>query len=145
MSKPENSPFLPYEARLMNMLSNGLEKLETKLDNGLVKLETKVDKNHQEVKAEIKEGFDNVDTKLNALLSKKKISLPKSSMVEVKTETEDKTTNFGRYFKWITGISYDKKLHEYDNKFKRVEFAMANMQIGLNETREDVKKLKSKL
>ena len=69
MSRPENSPFLPDEARLVNMLSNGLSKLETKLDNGLAKLETKVDKNHQEVK----EGFDNVDTKLNALLSEKKI------------------------------------------------------------------------
>ena len=141
MSRPENSPFLPYEARLMNILSNGLEKLETKVDKNHQEVKSEI----KEVKSEIKEGFDNVDTKLNALLSKKKISLPKSSMVEVETETEDKTTNFGRYFKWITGINYDKKLHEYDNKFKRVDFAMANMQIGLNETREDVKKLKSKL
>ena len=64
-------------------------------------------------------------------------------MVEVETETENKSTNFVSYFKWITGINYDKTLHEHDNKFKRVDFAMANMQIGLNETREDVKKLKA--
>jgi len=55
-------------------------------------------------------------------------------MVEVETET----TNFGRYFKWITGINYDKKLHEYDKKLKRHNFAIADVQI-------DVKKLKSKL
>jgi len=66
MSRPENSPFLPYEARLMSMLSNGLEKLETK-----------VDKNHQEVISEIKEGFDNVDEVECFVIKKKNFSSQK--------------------------------------------------------------------
>ena len=122
MIKPENG----------NVMLRDEEGLTKKICNCFEKLETKLDKNHEEIMSEIQEGFERIEIDFNDFSSKI------SKLEEFQLEKPVKTPKFVRFFKWITGINYDKKIQQNEKKFK-------NAELEIEKLREDIKQLKSKL